>query len=244
MSLTDTSEVFVSAHEDALNDLVTAICQTRPHLLSYGSPAFVPVSDVNDTQMPPIQFPGSGGIQWHVRFSVPHVDLFDQDAPLPAELSLGPGQFSLSTKVELCVDCRKGRGRDDDHGGHDDHDGHGHDGPDDPDRPKPDRPWDDKPGKVENPMCTALELFAVGHLVGTSTGGQPAVGFAVDAVEIVDVHPDDLESVLECLLEQILRAAIAQVRIPVSALRAGAFTLTPTVGPLIETDVVLARGNL
>ncbi|GAA6525050.1 hypothetical protein [Intrasporangium sp. DVR] len=243
MSLTESSEVFVSAHETAINDLVTAICTTRPHLLSYGSPAFVPASDVNDTQMPPILFPGTGGIQWHVRFTIPHLDLFDEDSPLPPELSLGPGQFSLSTTVELCVDCRRRRGRDDsDEGGDTGHDGHDH--PDEPDQPKPDRPWDDKPGKVENPLCTKLEIDAIGHLVGTSTGGQPAIGFALDAVEIVDIHPDDLESVLECLLEQMLRAALAQVRLPVSAVRAGAFTLTPTVGPLIDTDLVLARGNL
>ncbi|ADU46856.1 hypothetical protein [Intrasporangium calvum] len=240
MSLTESSEVFVSAHETAINDLVTAICQTRPHLLSYGSPAFVPASDVYDTQMPPILFPGSGGIEWHVRFSIPHLDLFDEDSPLPPELSLGPGQFSLSTTVELCVDCRKGGRRDDggkDDGGKDD----GHDHPDEPNR---DRPWDDKPSKVEHPVCTKLDVFAVGHLVGTSTAGGPAVGFALDAVEIVDIHPDELESVLECLLAQMLRAALAQVRLPVSALQAGAFSLTPTVGPLIDTDVVLARGNL
>lgn len=241
MSLTESSEVFVSAHESAINDLVTAICQTRPHLLSYGSPAFVPASDVNDTQMPPILFPGTGGIQWHIRFAIPHLDLFDEDSPLPPELSLGPGQFSLSTTLELCVDCRKGGRRD---GGKDTEGHDGQDHPDQPDQPRPDRPWDDKPGEVENPICTKLELHAVGHLVGTSTGGQPAVGFAVDAVEIVDIHPEDLESVLECLLEQMLRAALAQVRLPVTALQAGAFTLTPTVGPLIDTDVVLARGNL
>lgn len=240
MSLTETSAVFVSAHETAINDLVTAICQTRPHLLSYGSPAFVPASDVNDTQMPPILFPGTGGIEWHIRFSIPHLDLFDQDAALPPELSLTPGQFSLSTTVELCVDCREGRRSGD---GKDD--GHDHpDEPAEPDQPRPDRPWDDKRGKVENPVCVKLEIHAVGHLVGTSTGGQPAVGFAVDAVELVDVHPDELESVLECLLTQMLRAALAQVRLPISALRAGAFTLTPTAGPLIDTDVVLARGNL
>jgi hypothetical protein len=67
---------------------------------------------------------------------------------------------------------------------------------------------------------------------------------AVDAVELVDVSPDDLESVLECLIGQMLRAVLTTIRVPVSALRVGAFTLTPTVGPLIDIDRVLARGNL
>lgn len=239
MSLTDTSEVFVSAEESALNDLVTALCTARPHLLSYGSPAFVPVSDVADTQTPPILFPGTGGIQWHVRFSVPHLDLYDEDAPLPPQLSLGPGQFSVSTKVQICVDCPKDR-HDPKDDPHDPHGDHGGDHPNEPDDPR----WDDKPGKAENPVCTTIELYAVGHLAGTTLDGQPALGFAVDAVELVDVMPDDLESVLECLIGQMLRAVLTAIRVPVSALRVGAFTLTPTVGPLIDTDRVIARGNL
>jgi hypothetical protein len=171
-----------------------------------------------------------------VQFSVPHLDLYDEDAPLPPQLSLGPGQFSVSTKVQICVDCPKDRHDPED----DPHGDHGGDHPNEPNDPR----WDDKPGKAQNPVCTTIELHAVGHLVGTTLDGQPALGFAVDAVELVDVMPDDLESVLECLIGQMLRAVLTTIRVPVSALRVGAFTLTPTVGPLIDTDRVLARGNL
>lgn len=71
----------------------------RPHLLSYGSPAFVPVSSVDHTRIDAIGFPGTAGIQWHVSFTIPRIDLYDEDDPLPPELVLDPGQFSVATKV-------------------------------------------------------------------------------------------------------------------------------------------------
>ena len=70
------------------------------------------------------------------------------------------------------------------------------------------------------------------------------MGFALDAIELVDVTPDALESVLECLLGTVLRAVLATLSIPLSAIRVGAFTLTPAQGPLIDADAVLARGSL
>jgi len=235
MSLTETSEVFVAVEESALNDLITAVCGTRPHLLNYGSPAFVPASSVSATQMAPIPFPGSPGLQWSVRLSTPVLDLFKQDRPLPPELSLGAGQFSLSTKVRLCVDCAA-RGRNEPPG----EDPKGHDHPGD------DQQWpDDRDdwGKARNPMCCTLDVFAVGHLVSTWAGGQQAIGFALDAVEIVDIEPNALESVIECLLTMILRSVLATLSLPVTALEVGAFTLTPTQGPLIDVNRVLARGD-
>jgi hypothetical protein len=259
MSLTETSEVFVAVEESALNDLITAVCTTRPHLLNYGSPAFVPASSTSATQMAPIPFPGSPGLQWSVQLTIPHLDLFKQDVPLPPELSLGPGQFSLSTVVRLCVDCAS-RGIRDPHGDrpvgdeHRDHDSEDHD-PEDHD-PKDhdseqtggrgDHQWrDDRDdwGKARNPVCCKLGVHAVGHLVSTWVGGQQAIGFALDSVEIVDIEPNALESVLECLLLMILRSVLATLSLPVTALALDAFTLTPTEGPLIDVDRVFARGD-
>lgn len=240
MSLTETSEVFVAVEESALNDFITAVCTTRPHLLHYGSSAFVPASSTSATQMAPIPFPGSPGLQWSVELSIPQLDLFKQDLSLPPELSLGPGQFSLSTVVRLCVDCAARRRGDD-------HEGDDHEAPD----PKQtddrgDKQWrDDRDdwGKARNPVCCRLGVHAVGHLVSTWAGGQQAIGFALDSVEIVDIEPNALESVLECLLLMILRSVLATLSLPVTALELEAFTLTPTVGPLIDVDRVLARGD-
>lgn len=243
MSLTETSEVFVAVEESALNDLITAVCTTRPHLLHYGSPAFVPTSSVSATQMAPIPFPGSPGLQWSVELKIPRLDLFDQDMALPPELSLGAGQFSLATRVRLCVDCAsRGRGepQPDDHDGHDPKE-------DDPRQPdhRDDQWRDDRDdwGKARNAMCCELDVYAVGHLVSTWTAGHQAIGFALDSVEIVDIEPNALESVIECLLTMILRSVLATMSLPVTALELGAFTLTPTVGPLIDVDRVLARGD-
>jgi hypothetical protein len=231
MSLTETHEVFASAHEDALNDLITAFCTDRPRYLVYGSPAFVPVTTVAETTMPAIAFPGvPGGIQWRVQLSIPRIDLHQQTAPLPPELSLGPGQFSATLAVRLCVDC--GRLRID---------------PRPPrERPgasRPDQPPAGTPGHVGEPTCCMLSVFAVGHLqhVLTSTG-EDAIALAVDGIEIVDIGPPELEAVLECLLFMILQAVLAEIRLPLPALRVGAFSLTLTQGPLIEDNQIKARG--
>jgi len=238
MSLTESHEVFVAVEESALNDLITAVCATRPHLLHYGSPAFVPASSTAATQMAPIPFPGSPGLQWSVELAVPQLDLFRQDLPLPPELTIAPGQFSISTAVRICVDCADRHGGRDDHG--DDHgDGHG-------DKDPNGRDWrDDRDGwgKAQNPVCCKLGVFVVGHLVSTWVDGHQAIGFALDSLELVDVEPNPLESVLECLLAMILRSVLATLSLPVNALQLDAFTLTPTEGPLIDVNRVLARGD-
>jgi hypothetical protein len=234
MSLTETHEVFAGVHEDALNDLITAFCTDRPRYLVYGSPAFVPATTIAETTMPAIAFPGvPGGIQWRVHLSIPRVDLHQQSSPLPPELTLGPGQFSASLSVRICLDCR--RLKIDPR----------------PPRDKPgttghDRPPDDTQGRPHPPSeltCCGLSVFAVGHLEHVlTTTGEDAIALAVDAVEIVDITPPALESLLECLLFMILQAVLAEIRLPLRALRAGAFSLTLTQGPFIEDHQVKARG--
>jgi hypothetical protein len=240
MSLTEAQTVFAGIHEDAINDVLTAFCTDRPRYLVYGSPAFVPATTVAETTMPAIAFPGvPGGIQWRLRLTIPRVDLFKPNGPLPPPLVLGPGQFSAQIGAELCIDCRRIRID-----------------------PKPPRPTDprkdgpnnpngnpkgDQPAGDTHPLseltCFKLELFVLGHIehVLASTGDD-AIAFAVDAVEIVDITPDELESFLECLMFMILQAVLAGIRLPLKALRAGAFQLALTVGPLIEDDQVKVRG--
>jgi len=234
MSLTQAETVFASIHEDAINDMLTAFCNARPRYLAYGSPAFTPVTTVAETRMDAIAFPGvPSGIQWRIRLSIPRIDLFKQTRSLPPELTLGPGQFSAAIDAELCIECRKikidpkpprpDKSRD-----------QGHDNPNDPTR-------DDK-HPLSELTCFKLQVFAIGHLEHVATVAGDGIAFAVDAVEIVDIKPDELESFLECLMFIILQAVLAGIRLPLSALRAGAFQLIPTVGPLIEDDQIKARG--
>lgn len=230
MSFTQGEEVFAGVHESALNDLVTAFFTDRPRYLTYGSPGFAPATTVSETRIQAIPFPFvPGGIQWRVRLKVPKLDLFEQDDALPPELILGPGQFSGSVEVELCVDCQRSRPESDDPSSIDPRD----DNPNDPDGPP----------IVENATCFSLRVFFTGRLVrAPEPGGVDAVSLAVDQIEIVDIRPDELESFLECLLFLIIRGVLAEVRLPLEALRLGAFELTPTVGPLIEDNQVKMRG--
>jgi hypothetical protein len=231
MSLTQAEQVFASIHEDALNDVLTAFCTDRPRLLVYGSPSFVPATTVSETAMPAIPFPGvPGGIQWRVRLSIPRVDLFPQTFLLPPQLALGQGQFSAEIALELCLDCRRLKI--------------------DPRPPRPkhgkdDRPpQDDKRHPISELTCCKLDVYAVGHLQHVlAATGEDAIVLAVDGVEIVDIAPDEVEAVLECLVFMILQAVLAEIRLPLRALRAGAFQLSLTVGPLIEDDQLKARGT-
>lgn len=233
MSLTEAQAVFASIHETALNDLLTAFFTDRPRYLVYGSPSFVPGTTVSETAMAAIPFPGvPGGIQWRVRLGVPSVDLFKQTMTLPPELSLNPGQFGARLSVELCLDCRRLKidprpPRED------------------PKNPREDnRPKDDGRHPLSQVTCCKLDLFAVGHLDHVmASNGEDAVALAVDAVEIVDIAPNEVEAVLECLLFMILQAVLADVRLPLRALRVGAFQLVPVVGPLIEDDQIKVRGH-
>lgn len=229
MSLTQLEHVFASIDENALNDLLRASFNARPRYLRYGSPAFVPATNVTATQMPAIAFPGlPGGIDWSVRFELPRVDLYQQTDPLPPQLSFPVGGFSLRTRVQLCVNCvtrRDDRGN----GSAGGKDGNGGKGP-------------NGLGEV---TCTALGVFATGHLDSwNDASGNGEVRLRVDAVELVDITPDSLESVLECLIRMLLDAALSQVHLPLQALRAGAFQLLVTQGPSIDDDRLFARGNV
>jgi hypothetical protein len=231
MSLTEVHDVFAAIHEDGLNDLLRRFFGTRPKYLNYGSPGFVAATTVNATQMPAIQFPGiPGGIDWSVRIDIPHVDAHPQSSALPPELDpLGAQRLSVRTSVEICVNCvsrREDQPRDDRH--HDDDDKF------------PDRP----PRGDLRPACFKVEVYAITRAERTSSPDGDAVRLIVDAIEIVDLSPTELESVIECLLLQILRAVLASVRLPLTALRAGAFELVPTAGPEIENDQIEMYGAI
>ena len=240
MGITQAEHVFGGVHENALNDVIRAFCTARPRHLRYGSPAFVPATTIGATAMPAIGFPGiAGGIDWSVAFATPVVDLHPETSGLPPELSLDPGQLSVSTAVELCIDCRHRRSpprdpKDKERGDQEDHE-----------RPNDDR-RDEKPRrKPEREICAFLEVFALGHLeVVNATSGGGSVSVRIDAVELVDVRPEGLEDVLECLILMLLDATLSNMVLPLEALRAGAFSLVLQRGPAIENDQVNVYGDV
>jgi hypothetical protein len=216
MSLTQGDEVFAGVHEDALNDIIHAFFNARPRYRAYGSPGLVPATTVAVTQMPALPLPGGGSVDWLVGFEIPEIDLFDQDKPLPPGVVLGAGQFSLSTKITICIIC----------GGR-----------------KDNRSVD---GHVQGrPLCTQLGVFAIGHLESWhNANGDGEVWLRVDQVELVDITPDSLESLLECLIREMLDNALSQIRLPLPAIRAGAFKLIVTRGPEIDDDRIKAFGDV
>jgi hypothetical protein len=225
MSLTQGAAVFGAIHEDALNDMLRAYFTARPRYRNFGSPAFTPVTTVTSTRMDAIAFPGvPGGIQWRVEFAIPKVDLFKQGMALPPQVVLGPGQFALTTRVRLCILCS-----------------HRRDNRDRSDKPlKGER----KPA-VDGELCTELGVFAVGHIDSWSdANGNGEVRMRADQVELVDITPDSLESVLECLIRMVLDAMLAEVVLPLQALRAGAFRLVVASGPSIDDNQIKVLGNL
>jgi hypothetical protein len=91
------------------------------------------------------------------------------------------------------------------------------------------------------PLITTLDVLARGTII--SIGG--VVQLFVSDVELVDVTPDALESLLECLIRMLLQAALNNVRIPIHALVASAVPLLTLVrGPEIATDQVKMWGNV
>lgn len=222
MSLTETEQVFAAVSEDAVNDLMTAIFTARPRYLNYGSPLFVPATTVSVTQVPAIPFPGvPGGVQYAVLFTIPRVDFHPDDSGGTSPLPPGLGQFTLTTTVRVFVGCTRQR----------------------EEEPRP-TTHVSPPSVV--PIGTALKIIARGRprvrFFGTPGSGD--VGLLVEEVEIVDITPDSLESVVECLIRMFLQAVLANVLLPFHALSMGAFSLILIRGPEVEQDQVQLYGNV
>jgi hypothetical protein len=222
MSLTETEQVFAGVSEDAVNDLMTAIFTARPRYLNYGTSLFVPATTASVTQVSAIAFPGvPGGIHYAVSFTVPRVDFHPDSSGGTSPLPPGLGQFTLTTTVRLVIACTR-RQRDEG------------------------QPTTHVPPPNVVPIATALEVIARGRPTVRYFGvpGSGEVGLLVEEVEIVDITPDSLESVVECLIRMLLQAVVANLQIPFSALSMGAFQLILVRGPEMEQDQVQLYGNV
>jgi|Tabmets5t2r1_1033131.scaffolds.fasta_scaffold01757_5 hypothetical protein len=221
MSLTEAEEVHAGLHESGANDLLTAFLTARPRLLNYRSSPLVPGPPAAAsawTTIPPLPFPGvPGGIHWGVQFDLPEIDFHPDTAGLPPPLTLGAQRFALRTTVTLTILCGTRRRED-----------------------------PEQPSSAVTPLRAQLKLFGVGHAnaVYFGTPGQGEITFDVDAIEIVDIEPVQLEAVLECLIRTLLDAALGNVRLPLEAVTAGAFAFALVRGPEIEDDQLKLYGNV
>jgi hypothetical protein len=216
MSLTEAEHVFAGAHEAGINDLLEAFFTARPRHLNYATPALAPAVG-GFTSVPPISFPGvPGGIEYAVSFSIPTVDFHPDSSGGASPLPLGAGQLGIRTTVALTVLCNK-RGR-------------------------PQEGDDDVP---LTRITAILDVFARGKPTVTVLGpGVGDIGFELDTIELVDIKPDSLESILECILLMILQAVLANVRLPFEAVTIGAFALVLQRGPESEEDQAKLYGDL
>lgn len=79
--------------------------------------------------------------------------------------------------------------------------------------------------------------------VAVSTPGTGQIGITLKRVEIVDITPDPIETLIEALALGILQTILATVRFPFNTLTMGAFGLILLAGPTAETNQIKVRGN-
>jgi hypothetical protein len=178
----------------------------------------VPTTTVAATSIPALAFPGiPGGIQFAFAFTIPTVDINPDSSGGTAVLIPGPGEFTVTTTVRILFQCGS----------------------------QSQRSPNDHFDRVR-PTFLETELRVLGlcqPIVISSSPGTGEIGIQVKKVEIVDIRPDELESIVECLILMILQSVLANVRLPFNALTAGAFGLILLAGPVAEADQIKVRGN-
>lgn len=220
MALTDSCDLFGSAHEDGVNLVARHLMQQRPSLFNYGTaqvasnrkfwcrqvkvaPDVVNFADPVMTVVPPLPIGDTGyGVNYCLQLVEAQIDFHKGNViALPAQLKpLPPQHFSARARVCGGIGCP----------------------PDEVvDRLAPPRPTSkgrDKPQKPLTPLpfrrldCFCIEVFVVGHV---EVDGDELVP-RLDGLEIVDITPDGLESSLECYLELLIKLAIVpQLRVAI-----------------------------
>jgi hypothetical protein len=94
------------------------------------------------------------------------------------------------------------------------------------------------------PITGSLQVLGLcGPFIAVSTPGTGQIGITLKRVEIVDITPNWVESVVEGVVLGILQTVLATVRFPFNTITAGAFGLILLVGPTAETNQIKVRGN-
>lgn len=216
MSFTKGENVFAGVNERGINSLLTAFFTARPHYLNYGTPHFAPTTTVNVTSIPPVSIPGIlSGIEFAISFQIPTVDINPDSSGGTSPLPPGTGKFTIKTQVTISLLCVSR--------GENMHDVR-------------------QRGTV---LTTSLGVFALcAPFVINSAPGTGEIGIRLERAELVDITPDALESIVECLIENILQSVLSNVHLPFNTLTLGAFGLILKAGPDAEEDQVKVRGDI
>lgn len=214
MALTDNCNLFFSVNEGGANRIVGHIMNQRPSLFNYatadvaanrelwckvpeftadvplfGNPIFtvLPFLPVIGADSPPV------GLGFCAQVTRAEIDFHPGDTiPLPPELKLDEQQFSIGLTICGGIGCpdprlleripvfRPDRGKEDQ-------------------REKPREV--DVPGKMN---CFCLDVFVTAHFERETVVGTECLVGKVDGVEIVDVGPEGLESIMECYIRTVI----------------------------------------
>lgn len=89
------------------------------------------------------------------------------------------------------------------------------------------------------PLSTSLAICGTGHI--ERVGNE--LRLVVDEVEIKDITPDTLESIIECIMRMVISEALEGLRIPYNSVFIGIGNINPSTGPLIADDQVKVTAN-
>lgn len=104
MSFTENSGIFAGAHENGINDFITAFFDARPRYLHFGSSFFVPTTTINATNIPAISLGGlAPEIHFEIRLDRPKIDLH----PDTFGFSIPPqsNEFAIEIQAVIQVGC-------------------------------------------------------------------------------------------------------------------------------------------
>lgn len=107
MALTAGHAAYAALHEDGINKFIRNVYVVRPHYFRYATSIFGG-GTTNISLLNPLEVPGLGNvIQYSIDISQPVIDFVPQDASstLPAPLTLGSNQFSLTAEIRICIAC-------------------------------------------------------------------------------------------------------------------------------------------
>lgn len=173
------------------------------------------------------------GMNWSLQLTDLQIDFHPSSVfGLPPELggALEPQHFALRLRVCFGLGCPSRRLEEilGDLGGRlvdiidgavrDDRDPHDEQRPDDH-RPNDERPNDERPSRPEpeKPLipiptdgltCFCLEAFVIGRIVHRERSGRHRVQLELQGLELVDIGPDPLESILECYARTVIRLVL------------------------------------
>ena len=223
MALTAGHAAYAALHEDGLNKFIRNVYLVRPHYFHYATSLFGGGSNSIDL-LSPIDVPGLGSvIQYSIAISQPVIDFVPEDAgsTLPAPLTLGLDQFSITAEVQFCIACGL------------------------IDKRKPGTFFNEDRASEWSPkrLCTVLHLWAVGHpTVEPLSMTDKLIGLQIDQIVVKNIC--DLEQIVECIAKDMVNALLAKLQQKVSELVLGAFGLMLAAGPEISDDQLKIWGDI